>query len=387
MGEQAHLMACAGHEVQIAAGRGEQVIDDVEFIPIYLADSRHPEILALKKQLDAGNVPPEFPALVRRLHLALKDAFQGIDCVIAHNVCSLNKNLALTTALYEISQEPGSPRMILWHHDLAWTTPRYRDELHDGRPWDLLRTAWPGVTQVTISKFRRTELAGLFGIPEEQIRVIPNGVDVETFLKLGDQASEINRRLHLVDALPLLLLPVRITPRKNIELALQVLARLRVHYPRANLVVTGPPGPHNPANAAYLQRLKDMRAELDLEDAAHFLTEVLGATLRDEAVADLYRLADALFLPSREEGFGIPVLEAGLARVPVFCSYIAPLRELGDQYVQYFRLDEDPGQIADMIAHRLEISPLLGLRQRVCSSYTWQRVYDQDIAPLLSEEG
>jgi glycosyltransferase involved in cell wall biosynthesis len=383
MGQQAHLMARAGHEVQIAAGRGEQVDEEVEFIPIYLADSRHPEIMAAKKQLDAGKVPPEFLALVSRLYHALQDAFKGIDCVIAHNVCSLNKNLALTAALHQISQESGGPHLVLWHHDMAWTTPRYRAELNDDYPWNLLRTAWPGVRQVTISQFRRRELAELFGISGNDIRVVPNGVDLVTFFKLGEQASQLTRRLDLLKAWPLLLLPVRITPRKNIELGLQVLARLKQLYPEAELVVTGPPGPHNPANAVYLQRLKDLRLELDLESSAHFLTEVLGATLHDEAISDLFRLADALFLPSREEGFGIPILEAGLARLPVFCSDIPPLRELGDEYVDYFRLDEDPGEIAAMMARRLDESRLLGMRRRVGSSYTWAKVYEQHIAPLL----
>ncbi|MCK6569450.1 MAG: glycosyltransferase, partial [Anaerolineales bacterium] len=93
----------------------------------------------------------------------------------------LHKNLALTAALHEIYQTPRFPRLILWHHDLAWTTPRYRHELHEGYPWDLLRTQWEGVTQVVVSELRRRELSELLGITNSSIRVIPNGVDIEAF--------------------------------------------------------------------------------------------------------------------------------------------------------------------------------------------------------------
>ncbi len=115
----------------------------------------HPAILEMKAALDAGNVPSAFALLRDELLAELSAALVGVDVLIAHNVCSLAKNLALTAALHALSQRPGAPMLILWHHDLAWTTPRYRDELHDGQPWDLLRTDWPWATQVVISAVRR----------------------------------------------------------------------------------------------------------------------------------------------------------------------------------------------------------------------------------------
>lgn len=403
LGHHARLMAAAGHSVRIIAGRGEQVDARVEFVSIPLVDSRHPDIEAAKAELDAGRVPEGFEGLVGNIEAELKNAFrgdahgasftpqpsslspvvEGVDVVIAHNVCSLAKNLALTAALKRVVDAKSGPRLILWHHDLAWTTPRYRSELHDGYPWDLLRTAWPGVKQVVVSELRQGELAELMGIPLEQVTVVPNGLDAETFLKLAPQTRELAARIDWPAAAPLLLLPVRITPRKNIELALRALAALRERYPRAALVVTGPPGPHNPANAEYFARLKALRAELGLEGAAHFLTEWVDAYLPDEVIADFYRLADALILPSREEGFGIPLIEAGLARLPVFCTDIAPLRALGGEEAVYFSPDVDPHQVAALIAHRLDGDATYRLQRRVRHAYTWQGVYAERIAPLL----
>jgi glycosyltransferase involved in cell wall biosynthesis len=210
----------------------------------------------------------------------------------------------------------------------------------------------------------------------------------------------------LLSAAPLLLLPVRITPRKNLELALHALAALRESWPDAALVVTGPPGPHNPANRAYFERLLNLRSELGLDGRAHFLAERSLAKqshtensarpeiprgpaqqgpdyLPDAVIADFYRLADALLLPSREEGFGIPVLEAGLAGLPVFCADIPPLRALAGDQATYFSPEADPAALASAIARRLADDPVYELRRRVRRDFTWEGVYARQIAPLL----
>ncbi len=387
MGHHARLMADAGHDVCVVAGRGGQFDARIRFVQLPLADSRHPEILSLKSDLDAGRVPKEFDPLVERIRAELLKTIADADWLIAHNVCSLNKNLALTAALKQISESQSRPRLILWHHDLAWTTPRYRNELHDGYPWDLLRTDWPNAAQVVVSESRRDELTRLFGVENERVHVISNGIDVNHFLKLEAQTQEFIKQLDLLSASPLLLLPVRITPRKNIELALRVLAELRSEFKRAMLVVTGPLGPHNPANIRYFERLVALRRELKLEGAARFLAELSDQYLSDEVIADFYRLADALFYPSREEGFGIPILEAGLASVPVFCADIAPLRDLGNLQVTFFSPDEDPKKVAMLLADYLKKSSLFALRERVRSDYRWEKIYSKKIAPLLLRKG
>ncbi len=317
----------------------------------------------------------------------MRDALEGCQVLVAHNVCSLNKNLALTAALNVLSRQSDMPHLILWHHDLAWTTPRYRAELYDGYPWDLLRRDWPGVLQVTVSAQRQRELAGLMEVEAERIDVIPNGVDVYQFLNLDAQTISFVKRLHLLKADPLLLLPVRITPRKNIQLALRTLAALREKMPQAVLVVTGPLGAHNPANVEYFKSLAALRAELGLDKAAHFLAEIRDQYLPDAVIADFYRLADALFLPSSEEGFGIPVIEAGLARLPVFCADIPALHELGSQWVTYFSPDDDPDLVADLIALQLQTAPTQALRSLVRQKYTWERIYSDKIEPLLNLAG
>jgi glycosyltransferase involved in cell wall biosynthesis len=382
--QHARVMTENGHRVRILAGRGDQFDERIPFVAIPKADSRHLEIEAVKVKLDQGSVPPEFNDLVTLLADNLREICSGTQVLFAHNVCSLNKNLVLTAALRRLHDSGGLPRLIIWHHDLAGTTPRYRAELHDGYPWDLLRSDWPYATQVVVSELRRKELAYLIGVPVERILVIPNGLDIPKFLKLEIQTVELIEKLDLLAAAPLLLLPVRITPRKNIELALGVLAALRKELPGAKLVVTGPLGPHNPANALYFEKLRRIRLELGLEGTAHFLAEYTQDYLPDNVIADFYHLADALLLPSWEEGFGIPVLEAGLTGMPIFCADIASLRELGGKEVRYFSPDADPSEVARMMAPALAEDEKLSLRWRVRRDYTWDKIFQAHIATLLT---
>jgi len=383
IGQHARLMVEDGHQVTVIAGRGGAFDARINFTRLPAIDSRHPQVLDFKSQLDRGVIPGAFASLVDSLVDEIQQSLAGMDMLIAHNVCSLHKNLALTAAIQRVAAQDSALRLILWHHDLAWTTSRYQAELHPGYPWDLLRTAWPGAAQVVVSELRRQELAGLTGLPPDRIQVIPNGLALSQFLILDAQTQELIIRLNLLEINPLLLLPVRITPRKNIELALRILATLREFFPKAGLVVTGPLGPHNPANAAYLENLLALRTELGLSGVAHFLAELSQVYLPDPVIADFYRLADVLILPSREEGFGIPLLEAGLARLPIFCADIPPLRALAEGYAVFFSPEANPRSVAEMITQHLSADRLYAFQVRVRTHFTWDRIYRQQIQPLL----
>jgi len=384
----ARLMAANGHSIRLVAGRGESLGEKIPLIAMPLADSQHPRVLAVKQQLDEGVVTTEFDSLRDDLASQLQNDLSDVDILIAHNVCSLNKNLALTAALQKLQAagERKLPCLILWHHNLAWTTPRYLPELHNGYPWDLLQTDWGGASHVVVSELRRRELAQLMKLESASVRVIPNGVDAARFYKLEPQTRKFLDQTRVMDAAPILLLPVRLTPRKNIELALHTLAELHRHFPQAALVITGPLGPHNARNREYFDTLLQLRTQLGLEGSVHFLAELADSFLPDEVIADFYRIADALIFPSREEGFGIPLIEAAFSHLPAFCADIPPLRELGLNDAYFFSPDEDPAALADLIADHFRSSAPARLAMRTRSTFRWEAIYQRHIAPLLSRE-
>jgi glycosyltransferase involved in cell wall biosynthesis len=385
LGQHARLFADAGHEVRVLAGRGEPFDRRVPVRILPRLNSRNPEVLEIKTFLDQGTCPIEFNRMCSEIREELLEEMIGVDLLIAHNVASLHKNLPLTAALHDAYRVSGFPHLILWHHDLAWTTMRYRSELYPGYPWDLLRSRWKGAQHVTVSALRREELVDLLGLPENSIRIIPNGLDLSSFYKFEDQTIHLVEKLKLASADPLLLLPARLTPRKNIELALQVVKELRSDYPRTMLLVTGPVGPHNPDNLAYQRKLLALRDRLGLRGAAHFLVETTSGFVPDPVIADFYRLADALFFPTKEEGFGIPLLEAALSSMPVFCTDLPVLRELGGTDVCYFNADETPQNIARLVHSHLEGEATSRLSRRVRHSFNWESIYTSYLAPLIKE--
>jgi mannosylglucosylglycerate synthase len=88
-------------------------------------------------------------------------------------------------------------------------------------------------------------------------------------------------------------------------------------------------------------------------------------------------------MPSHREGFGMPVLEAGLAGVPVVCTDVPAADEIASPDVTRFDADEDPSHVADEILSLLEDDPVYRLRRRVRQRYTWRAIFEREIRPLL----
>jgi glycosyltransferase involved in cell wall biosynthesis len=395
LGHHARLMADAGHAVRMITGRGGLPDPRVALVRVPLADGRHPAVRGVQRALDAGTIPTGYDGLVDALARDLGEATAGLDVVVAHNVCSLNVNIPLTAALRRLVEDRAIRRLVTWNHDVAAASDRYRARLHPGRPWDLFREPWPGTIAVAISEVRRTELAAAIGMPAGEIRVVPNGIDRGRFLGLAPATLRLIDALDLRTAAPVLLTPARVMPRKNLELAIRVAAELRRSGEDARLLLTGAPDAQDVASRAHLDALRTLvpagaggPAGIDRADGGvHLLVDGPPAWRSPRVVADLYRIADALFLPSREEGFGLPVLEAGVSRLPVICADIPALRELAGDDATYVDPDGDPTAVAAQVRGRLDADPAYRLAARSRSSFSWDAVYETRIRPLLEEAG
>ena len=384
----ARVLVEAGYKVSVIAGRGEIFHTNVPFHLIPEINSRHPKVLEVGQELADGQVSPAFEQLRDRLIELLEPVLQETDTLIVHNAVTLHKNLPLTAALRILSDE-GVSRLIAWCHDFAWQDRLYTSVLHPGYPWDLLRTAWPRVRYVVVSMHRREKLAGLLQISPAAIKVVTPGVDVNQFLKLEPLSKRLVEELNLLEADPLILLPARITRRKNIQFAIHVAASLKKRKHETALVITGPPGPHNPKNIAYLRSLERLSTDLGVSEQVHFLYEFgkenQALHIPDEVMADLYRLADLMLFPSRREGFGIPILEAGLARIPVFAADIGPVRESAGGLAHLFDPEGDPDAVAEEILACLANNQGYQLRRRVLDEFTWGAIIHDKVIPIIQE--
>ena len=382
------------YPVAVIAGRGEPdgLPAGVELIALPEIDSQHPEIVDLTATLEAGEVPAGFGAMVKRVEDALAPILSQFDNLIVHNVLTKHFNLPLTAALFNLLDEGVIPHCIGWCHDFSWTSASSRGKLRPGYPWDLLRSYRPDVTYVVVSKRRQIALAGLMGCRRDAIKVVYNGVDPKVLLGLTDEGVALIDRLGLMESDLVLLMPVRVTEAKNIEYALRVVVALKEVNPRVKLVLTGPPDPHDAASMGYFRSLQTLRSELDVEQEMRFVFESgpegeENYTIGGDVVGDLFRICDLVLMPSHREGFGMPVLEAGLAGVPVVCTDVPAADEIASPDVTRFDADEDPSHVAGEILALLEDDPVYRLRRRVRQRYTWRTILRRQIRPLLEKPG
>ena len=373
MGIHARAAARAGDDVTIVAGRG--TARGITVVRIPELDSQYPGVLRDRAALARGEVAPEHALLVAAISRKLRPHLRRADRVIVHNVFTLHLNAALTEALVGLAADrPGV--FVAWTHDLAWTDAQYLAQRHEGRPWSLFATPADGVRYVAVSEKSANELSALTGLARSKIAVVPNGVDRVAVLGLSATGVRIAERLELFEADPLLLLPVRMTRRKRIELAIDAVAELRRTHPRAALVVTGGPGAHNPTNVAYERELAARAGP-----GVHLL-HAEGLRIGVRELADLYGLADALVLPSANEGFGLPMLEAGLRRLPIICTDIPALRETGRGDATYLPIDADGAAFARAIEQRLATDPVSRLHRRAREN-EWPRILAELVLPAI----
>ncbi len=380
----------AGYPVTLVAGRGglEAMPRGVDLILLPLLDSRHEQVLEVQAELEEGRVPDQFADLADQIYRQLVVTLQPYDNVIVHNVFTKRFNLPLTAALFRLldaASPSGSPHYIAWCHDFDWTSPRSRSKVHPGYPWDLLRTYREDVTYAVVSEERQRSLVELLGCPSEEVLVVYNGVNSERLLGLSEGGEALIERFALFEAELVLLMPVRVTRAKNIEFALRVVAALKDRGCRVKLVLTGPPDPHDETSMDYFRSLQELRKDLGVEQEMHFVFESApeGLTVDYPVVADLYRACDVMFMPSHHEGFAMPVLEAGLVGMPVFCTAVPAAVEIGGDDVVIFSESDEPAEVAGRLLAWAEGSPVHRLRRRVRERYTWEAIFRRQIQPLL----
>jgi glycosyltransferase involved in cell wall biosynthesis len=388
--EHARVFTEAGFPVTVIAGRGDAaaLAAGAELILVPEMDSQQPRVQEQNSALTRGTQPSDFEELVAQFVGTLSPLLREFDNLILHNLFTKHFNLALTAALYRLLDDGSIRNCIAWCHDFTWTSENSRGKVHPGYPWDLLRTYRADVTYVVVSEQRRKTLAGLFGCSQDRIRVIYNGVNPHELLGLSSEGNRLVHRLGLLEADLVLLMPVRVTQAKNIEFAFRTLAALKENDIRAKLIVTGPPDPHDARSMDYFQSLQALRSELNIEREARFVFES-GPDLNEPytidsgVVGDLFRVSDMMFMPSHREGFGMPVLEAGLVGAAVLSSHVPAAVEIGGRDVILFDPQESPENAAGLVRDWMRSSSTYRLRRRVRQEYTWRSIFRRDILPIL----
>jgi len=179
---------------------------------------------------------------------------------------------------------------------------------------------------VCISEFTRQEVLGRYSsIPEEKLKVIHGGVDLERFHPCSP--GVIKERYELNDYL---LCVGEVRPYKNME---NVFRALELWSDGPQLAISGKIfGDHK-------AKLENLARSLNIENRVTWLGYV-----PDDLLPNLYSEAAAFIFPSLYEGFGLPILEAMACGCPTLSSNMASLPEIGGKAAHFF----DPKEIDDM---------------------------------------
>ncbi len=383
MEAHARLLKSAGHEVTVVAASGSS--SEVRVVLLPELSDQHPLFAPAQAELDAlRTLPPErqkaartpgalpaFQAMVAATRAALEPWCAAADRVIVHNILTMPFHLPATVALWELVETLPPERLISWVHDLAPLNSDY-PACHPGAPWPwtLLSQRHPAIEQVAVSPARARDFEALTGTHVDFI--VPNGLDPFGFLNLTPAVENFVRDQRLLKADLLLLHPTRLVRRKRIELGFDLLLALREKGCRAKLLITGAMDEHNPDGLRYLEELLLLRNQLGLSPRdACFLHSHFPVTKRD--LVSLYSLCDVLWMPSRSEGFGLPLLEGSLHRMLLFCTNVAPMNTLGLPNAEFFDPALPPSRLASQLLTALEPrSRFRKARNEVVRRFAWE---------------
>lgn len=175
----------------------------------------------------------------------------------------------------------------------------------------------------SVARFHRE----VVGLPAAKLRVVRYGLDELPAPWPGGAAGP-----ELPAGARVLLAVGRLTEQKGLDVAVRALPAIREQLQEAHLVVLG----EGPERA----RLEALARELGVADAVH-----LPGRAGD--VAAWYRRAHVLLHPSRWEGFGLVLLEAMLASVPVVASRVSAIPEIvADDETGLLVPPDDPAALA-----------------------------------------
>ena len=200
-------------------------------------------------------------------------------------------------------------------HELPFTFTAHGYDIHRKPPPDFAARAAAARAVVTVSAANAEYIANAFGVPRGHIRVIPCGVDTESFRPLPTQGASEPASPAIQGGDPVILCVARHVKVKNLDVLLEACAALRRRGTRFRCIMLG----DGPARAG----LEATRARLGLQD----VVEMPGAAHQGE-VLECWRRASVGVLTSENEGMPVSLMEAAACGVPVVATRVGGVPEL-----------------------------------------------------------
>jgi len=209
-----------------------------------------------------------------------------------------------------------------------------------------------------------SQIRWAYGLPEQKLAVIPNGVDVDMFNQKFER-QEFRGRFASPNE-KIVLFVGRLVYEKGVQVLINSLPKILTSV-NAKLVIVG--------DGYMMDSLKRQAESMGLTNKV-FLTGFLD----EQSLRSLYKCADVCVVPSLYEPFGITALEAMAARVPVVVSDAGGLSEIIEHDVTGIKVYPDnPESLAWGITSVL-LNPSQATRiqsnayRKVMNTYDWSKI-------------
>ncbi len=191
----------------------------------------------------------------------------------------------------------------------GWVDKHPQSHIHAVETWMAQRADHV----ITCSHYMRGHVADIYGLDEQRISVIPNGIDPEDLQPVEDLESLRAQFAEPEDKLVLLV--GRLVYEKGFQLALDALPGLIRRLGNVRYLVAG--------SGTHEAELKRQAERLGIAEHGTFL-----GWIGDDVLHSLYRIADLTVVPSIYEPFGLVALEAMASGCPCIVADTGGLREV-----------------------------------------------------------
>jgi glycogen(starch) synthase len=222
----------------------------------------------------------------------------------------------------------------------GWVDKHPQSHIHGIERWITNRAE----RVIACSAYMREHIADIYGLEEERIAVIPNGIDPADLVPVDDLET-LRSRFAAPDE-RLVLLVGRLVYEKGFQLALEALPGLIERVGNVRFIVAG--------SGTAEQELREQATRLGLDDHGTFV-----GWIGDDVLHSLYRIADLTVVPSIYEPFGLVALEAMASGCPCLVADTGGLREVvpnDDVGLRFHSRDpESLGQMAERLLTDAEL--------------------------------